>query len=287
MKTLFLLCLTPLLLLGEAESKLPKSLLITSGEVQIELSSRHFWNLNGIWYRGQMVCQKNKGFYGTVISYQGLGWVGTGHLENKIGETEVKVEFLADGKPILPGQDKVTANSFQLKKTSVLHQTRLKYELRLENNRLREQVILEAITESEFGILYHFMHPWENSFQEFILQGKQKQTEKQIFNAGNEGKFIWEQSPLWAALHDPAEKLTVLSIVHSIRPLTPEPEWLMWNRGRDRKLYYVPGKKIRHTAAMQSDAVMLTCFLDSETAIWPSQAAEMAATLSKELSKNQ
>ena len=127
-----------------------------------------------------MVCQKNKGFYGTVLSYKGLGWVGTGHLENKIGETEVKVEFLADGKPVLPGLDKITTSSFQLKKTSVLHQARLQYELLLENNRLLEKVTLEALTESELGLLYHFMHPWESRFQEFILQGRQNQCENKF-----------------------------------------------------------------------------------------------------------
>ena len=72
--------------------------------------------------------------------------------------------------------------------------------------------------------------------------------------------------------------------MHSTRPLAPEPQWLMWNRGRDRKLYYVPGKKIRHIPGTQSDAIMLTCFLDSDPASWPNQAAELAKEIGIELS---
>jgi len=286
MKSLFVLCLAPLLLLAEPSAALPKKLLVTSGEVQIELSARHFWNLNGIWYRGRMVCQKNKGFYGTVLSYKGLGWVGTGHLENKIGETEVVVEFLADGKPVAPGQDAVTASSFRLKKTSLLHQTRLHYELLLENNCLREQVTMEAVNDAELGVLYHFKHPWESCFQEFILQGSHDPALKQVFSAENERKFVWEKSPSWAALYDPTEKLGVLSVVHSDRLLGPEPQWLMWNRGRDRKLYYVPGKNIKHAPGTKSEARMLTCFFNSEAAEWSSQAAGLAAGKIPKLTAN-
>jgi len=280
MKTLFFLFLFSLLLFGDSATDLPAQLLVTSGDVQIELSARHFWNLNGIWFRGRMVCQKNKGFYGTVLAYKGLGWVGTGHLENKIGEKEVTLEFLADGKPIPPGQNKISAKTFSLKKTSRLHQARLHYELLLENNQLREQVTLEAIEESEIGVLYHFMHPWESCFQEFVLQGAQTPAVKQVFSAENERKFVWEPMPTWAALYDPTAKLSVLSVVHSERPLGAEPQWLMWNRGRDRKLYYVPGKKIKHIPGSQSDAVMLTCFIDCEPSSWVEQAAALAAELS-------
>ena len=93
---------------GSAKEKvspppLPSTVQVTCGAVKLELAKHLFWNLNGIWYEGTQVCRKGKGFYGTVIAFSGLGWVGTGHLENKIGEKEVKVSFLLDGREWQPG----------------------------------------------------------------------------------------------------------------------------------------------------------------------------------------
>lgn len=274
-----LFCLTPLLVAADPAASLPDRLQVSCGDVTIALSARHFWNLNGIWYRGHMVCQQNKGFYGTVLSYRGLGWVGTGHLENKIGETEVTVEFLADGKPLPPNAREITATSFSLKKSARLHQARLHYELRLEQEQLTERVTLEAETEAELGVLYHFMHPWESVFQEFILHGDQNPPARQLFSAENERKFVWQTVPEWAALYDPAGKLAVVSVVRSSRPLTAGPQWLMWNRGRDRKLYYVPGKNVSLKPGLPSDAVMVTTFLTAEPEEWPARAAGLAAEL--------
>lgn len=280
---LSLCCLTPLLALADPAAPLPPQLKVSCGDVTIALSARHFWNLNGIWHRGRMVCQQNKGFYGTVLSYKGLGWVGTGHLENKIGETEVEVEFLADGKPLPDGAREITASTFSLKKSSRLHLARLHYELRLEQNRLTERVTLEAETEADLGVLYHFMHPWESSFLEYVMQGDQVPPARQLFSAENERQFVWQTAPDWAALYDPAGKLAVLSVVRSARPLTDKPQWLMWNRGRDRKLYYVPGKNVSLKPGTTSDAAMITTFLTAEPAEWLDRAAAIAAELAASL----
>ena len=97
---------------------MPSTVQVTCGAVKLELAKHLFWNLNGIWYEGTQVCRQGKGFYGTAVAFSGLGWIGTGHLENKIGEKEGKVSSLLDGREWQPGAMPAKGKSFTMKKSA-------------------------------------------------------------------------------------------------------------------------------------------------------------------------
>jgi hypothetical protein len=260
--------------------ELPDTIQVTSGDVEIELGARVFWNLNGIRYQGKSVCQKGKGFYGTVLSFSGLGWVGTGHLENKIGETEIKCEFTVDGKPWAPAAEPVKCNRFEMKKSSLLYQVRVEYRLLVENNRIREDVKLTAEKDSKLGVVYHFMHPWEPMFTEYLLCNRDGQEDRDVFSDKNLRIIMPFLKPDWASFYAPAEQLGLLSVVRDTsNPPVPADEWLIWNRGRDRKLYYVAARKADWKAGHQASAGMITAFFPATPENWQKQASEQASAL--------
>lgn len=261
-------------------NELPKTIQAVVGDLKIELAARSFWNLNGIWYKDRSICQKNKGFYGTVLSYSGLGWVGTGHLENKIGETEIKCEFTADGKSWLPVAEPVTCRRFEMKKSSLLHQIRVEYRLLVEDNRIREDVKLTVEKDSKLGVVYHFMHPWEPMFTEYLLCNRDGQENADVFSDKNLRRTMPFLKPDWASFYAPADQFGLVSVARDTStPSLDANEWLIWNRGRDRKLYYVAARKADWKAGAQFSAGMITGFFSAAPQDWKKAAAEQAALL--------
>lgn len=263
---------------GSAKEKvspppLPSTVQVTCGAVKLELAKHLFWNLNGIWYEGTQVCRKGKGFYGTVIAFSGLGWVGTGHLENKIGEKEVKVSFLLDGREWQPGAMPAKGKSFTMKKSALLHQVRLEYEVHLENSRLRETAGIHVEKNSRIGIMYHFMHPWEAIFTEYLLHDRNGGIKEGKFDASNRNRLVPEPFPLFAAFYAPKEKIGFVSRVTAEKPITGKDEWILWNRGSDRKLYYVPVRTATLKSGNSYEWSMTTDFFTVPPDQWKKKAA--------------
>lgn len=261
-------------------NELPKVIQVTAGDLKIELAARSFWNLNGIWHQDRSICQKNKGFYGTVLAYSGLGWVGTGHLENKIGETEIKCEFSIDGKPWQPTEDPIKCRRFEMNKSSLLHQIRVKYRLLIENNRIHEDVELIVEKDSKVGIAYHFMHPWEPLFTEYLLCDRDGKEDSDLFSEKNLRIIMPFLKPDWSSLYAPAEQLGMVSVARDTStPTNTADEWLIWNRGRDRKLYYVVARKANWKAGYHTSASMISGFFSAAPENWKKSAAEQAQSL--------
>lgn len=246
---------------------------VTCGAVKLELAKHLFWNLNGIWYEGTQVCRKGKGFYGTVIAFSGLGWVGTGHLENKIGEKEVKVSFLLDGREWQPGAMPAKGKSFTMKKSALLHQVRLEYEVHLENSRLRETARIHVEKNSRIGIMYHFMHPWEAIFTEYLLHDRNGGIKEGKFDASNRNRLVPEPFLLFAAFYAPKEKIGFVSRVTAEKPITGKDEWILWNRGSDRKLYYVPVRTATLKSGNSYEWSMTTDFFTVPPDQWKKKTA--------------
>lgn len=276
MKKVFLIMVTILAVNAKAAENMPDIIQINSGELKIELAKRVFWNLNGVWLNGRMVCQKNQGFCGTVISFKGLGWVGTGHLENKIGETELKFEFEVDGKPCRP-KTVINCHSFKMKKSALLHQIRLVYVLQVKNNRIYESAVLKVEKDSEVGTIYHFMHPWEPIFAEYLLRDIENKDNHGVFSEKNLRKFVDGFKPCWASFYSQENKLGFVSLVKDTSKVPNTDKWLIWNRGRDRKLYYVAMQNASLKAGQEFSAEMTTAFYTASPEQWKNTAAELVS----------
>lgn len=224
-------------------AQLPDSFQVKNDKVKIELLKRSFWNMNGIWYDNIELCRKGTAWYGTVIATK-TGFVGSGHMENKIGEKDVKVEFFLDGKPWTPVAGVTECKSFEMRKKSLLMPLLAEYTLKLENEVITERVSIKN-TDSEnyyVSVLYHFMHPWHSLFTDYSITGRDGSVKSGVFSDTKREEFK-EKSPQKASFSSSSDNIEFTSLLTSPEGLDKQEFWLVWNRNSDRKLYYgVSGK---------------------------------------------
>ena len=245
----------------------PEQLNIRSQNIEITLSPKLFWNLNGIVYRNKLIGRQNHGFYGTVIRYD-VGWVGTGHLENGIGETELKLTFTRDGKPFTPEQEQIECRSFSMIKHSKLHHAELIYTLKLENDTLTESAELHFLKDQPLKIIYNFMHPWHHTFENFRLISADGKIEQGVMPIDQKGKMLIFPRPLPASFYSDKLNVALFSTV-SASQNSPLGDWLFWNRGeQDRKMYFRPlfNKSVAKGEVMKWS--MTTTFMDTGAENW-------------------
>ena len=239
-------------------AKLPAVLGVKCGKVEISLASRFFWNLNGIKRNNVMIGRQNRGFYGTVIRYN-VGWVGTGHLENKIGEKDVQIKFFRDGEEFLPGKEKISCRKFVMKKSSLLHHAKLDYTLTLEDDILTENASLHFLNDERITVAYNFMHPWHSSFEHFRTLSSAGKAESGTMPDKENGKMYTFTEPSAASFYSAELQTAVISKVTAHD--SPSDSWLFWNRGsNDRKLYYRPLHKYQVKAGEKMQWTMQTFF---------------------------
>lgn len=256
-----------LLVTAAVFAKEPDMLQVECGNVEIFLAPQFFWNLNGIKRNGVMIGRQDRGFYGTVIRYD-VGWVGTGHLENKIGETNLKVKFFCDGKEFIPAGKKISGKKFVMEKTSVLHNAQLRYTLILEDDLLTETAELHFLKDEKLSVAYNFMHPWESSFEHFRTLSSKGKIDSGIMPDAENGKMLTFSEPLTASFY--SEKLST-ALVSTVKTehASPANSWLFWNRGsNDRKLYFRPLHQYQVKAGEKMQWTMRTHFRTVSLEAW-------------------
>ena len=62
----------------------PAEITADVGDLQVRFESRSFWTLYRIDYKGTRLCMDRWGsHYGSVVSFPGVGFIGSGHTENE------------------------------------------------------------------------------------------------------------------------------------------------------------------------------------------------------------
>ena len=214
---------------------------VRCGDIEIFLAPHLFWNLNGITCKKLPLGRQDHGFYGTVIRYD-VGWVGTGHLENGIGETGIKVEFTRDGEKFTPSPEIATVDcrSFTMIKRARLHQAELVYTLSLAGGVLRESARLNFLKTQPLKIIYNFMHPWHNSFENYRMLSADGKISSGTTAHRDKGKMLLFERPQIATLYSKEWNMAIFSTI-TAQAAAPLGHWLFWNRGeQDRKLYFRP-----------------------------------------------
>lgn len=154
-----------------------------------------------------------------------------------------------------------------MRKSSLLHQIRVDYALKVEKGQIREDIKLTVEKEAKFGVLYLFMHPWEPTFTEYRIVKRDGSEDKGVFNSDNEKKMIEAATPSWGTYYAPQEKIGFVSVVKDTSEKTlQEDSFLMWNRGSDRKLYYVASRKATLQPGQQFSYKMITSFFTGDNA---------------------
>lgn len=212
---------------------------VSCGKSEITLVRRHFWNMNSLDYNGVNLCRK-RSFFGNVIRFPN-GWVGTGHKENKIGETELSVQFFADGKEFKPNGKLIKAEHFEMKKSSVLLDVKIDYDLVLTAEKLVERAKVTVLRDCEVRQFYLFMHPWCGIFTRAECVQSDGNVEAIDLAAIPEKKTVSRMNVAQIKYFAPQEKISATSLIRAITPAPGGKEaFLFWNRVVDRKLYFQP-----------------------------------------------
>ena len=264
----FALCSVLLLSAGKSVRQPQGPFQVQCGDIRIELEPRYYWNINGIWYRNICAGQKEQGFYGTVIRYADKGWVGTGHMENGIGEKITSLNFFRDGIPFCPDGKTVLCRRFKMTKRAVLHLAELEYELEVEDGIIRETAGIRMLKQSGVKLLYHFMHNWDNTFTSYRTLSREGKSALGIMPMAKKGELLHFPHPAAAAFYAPSLGIGVLSQVQSCSSLPDE--WRFWNRGRqDRKMYYTALKDEQTVPeGFTGTWRMTTVFFRADEAAW-------------------
>ena len=251
---------------GKTQEK-PAQIHIQCGDIGLYIAPHLFWNLNGITYKNHFPGRQDHGFYGTVIRYD-VGWVGTGHLENGIGETEVKLEFTKDGKSFTPGEKTVECQNFTMTKRSRLHHANLVYQLKVADGVISESASLHFPEQQDLKIVYNFMHPWHNSFEDYRVVPTDSKENSGTMPRSEKGKMLIFAQPMIASFYSKEWNLALISKV-SAAPDSPLGDWLFWNRGeQDRKMYFRPLNKAVVPAGSRFEWSMQTVFRSASPDEW-------------------
>ncbi len=213
-----------------AFAQLPDSFQVKDGKIKIELLKRAFWNMNGIWYNNIEICRKGTGWYGTTVTNKS-GCVGSGHMENKIGEKDMKVEFFLDGKQWTPVAGVTECKSFEMRKKSLFYALFAEYTLILENETMKERISIKNTDSKQFyvSVLYNFMHPWHSRFTDYSITGRDGAAKSGVFS-DTKREEIRVKLPQQASFSSSSDQIVFTSLLTSPEGLEKQEFWLAWNR---------------------------------------------------------
>ncbi len=216
----------------------PASILVDCGDIQTRFEARSHWTLYRLDYRGVRLCKNQFGsHYGSVASFPGTGFIGSGHSENGEAESVDDLTLTVDGHASNPPPARVSGNRIVLHKRSHLRALNLDTTVTVLPDRIIEQVRVKTSKPQKLNLLYHFMHPWVTDMDRFLA----------LKSDGGEleGRFVDDKQmkvgvPVrWSAVYSSKLGMGAVTVVLDAPRDT---KWLVWYwdmPGRYRKHYLV------------------------------------------------
>ncbi len=148
----------------------PRSINAKVGDLGIRLESRSFWTLYRIEYLGKRIGEDVYGsHYGHVFNFKGVGFIGSGHVENEEEEMlELKLEI--DGAPVAGVRaDYPAAKSLTLTRRAKVRTLEVASVLKIADNKIDEAVEVTALADTELNYGYICMYPWVTGFSDYAV----------------------------------------------------------------------------------------------------------------------
>ena len=259
----------------------PASILVNAKDLQVRFEARSFWTLYRIEYQGVRLAMDVFGsHYGSVASVKGVGFIGSGHVEN--GETEdvQDLSLEVDGAPAPRPLDTYTAGSVVLRKRSRIRDLTLDTTVTVRDNRILEEVTMVAAKPLELSLLYHFMHPWVPAMNHFLA----------ITTAGKriEGDFVDDKgmkvnAPVtWSAVYSDTLGKGAVTVVLTV------PANLPW----EVRYWDMPERYRKHYLTVFSNATVepnqtfryrvLTLPFAAAPGVWQETASDLARSVPRD-----
>ncbi len=219
-----------------AHERWPAEIVAAVGDLGVRFERRSFWTLYRIDYRGTRLCLDRYGsHYGSVASFPGVGFIGTGHTENE-DERILDVKLFVDGKQVEVPERSVRCREIRLWKRSRIRSFILETDIRVGGDRIVEDVRLRAEKPTPVTRIYHFMHPWTPTVTEYaaeLLDGTRVQGK---FDGDRKQEI--DRPTRWSAIYDgPSGKGAVTVVLAA--PSDDDWRTRYWDvPGRYRKHYF-------------------------------------------------
>lgn len=255
---------------------------VTCGEVTLLLRRQSQWTPGRIDFRGTPMTTERSA-YGTVISFPGVGFIGTGHLENE-PEPLTSLAFFLDGKPVETPAAEMKGQSFRFERRSRIRSFELTCVWELKDNRLHETTTLHTAEAVPLKLAYHFMHAWVPTVNAFVA-GIDAAPEKMIAGALRDDAdvraFFIKERVDWMAVFEPKSGQFGVSRLMA----APEPGKhisMLWNvPGTYRKYYLNCFGDATVPAGFTGTWRMVTAFWESTADQWEERARALATDLRK------
>ncbi len=195
-----------------AHERWPAEIVATVGDLGIRFESRSFWTLYRIDYKGTRLCLDRWGsHYGSVASFPGVGFIGTGHTENDC-ERLLDVRLFVDGEQVDRPKPRLRCREIRLVKTSRIRSLALKTAIQVADHRIVEHVRLKADRPTPVTRIYHFMHPWTPTATDYAAELLDGTRVRGVFD-GDRGMKI-DRPTRWSAIYDgPTGKGAVTAVL--------------------------------------------------------------------------
>lgn len=153
-----------------ADADWPREIVARVGpDLVLRFESRSFWTLYRVDYKGKRLGTDQYGsHYGTVCKFKGIGFAGSGHVENGISEQIRSLGFMVDGKALAVPPSEVTGTSVTLKKISSIRSLVFETTIHAENGVITETVGFHAESPEAMELIYVFMHPWSVQMTDYL-----------------------------------------------------------------------------------------------------------------------
>lgn len=257
-----------------------KTVTVQCGEVSLLLRQASQWTMGRIDYMGNPMTTERSA-YGTVFSYNGVGFIGTAHLENE-PEPLVSLTFELDGKVVEHPTEMLKGDRFKLTRVSDLRGTKLTCVIEIENDRLIETTTIHAKEEVDLRLLYHFMHAWRPTVTAYLTGSDGGEIEAGAFDneASTMRKMYINKRVDWMGIYEPDSAQFAVSRLVAAPDQGGNVSKIWAVHGNYRKYYLTCFEKAGPIPAGFSGTwKMVTAFGASSKEKWEEQARTLAAAL--------
>lgn len=254
---------------------------VTCGDVTLVLRQASQWTPARIDYRGSAMTTERSA-YGTVFSFNEVGFIGTGHLENE-PEPLKSLAFILDGKPVPEPAAVMNGKTFRFERSSRIRNFDLTNIIEIRDNRLYETTTVHTDEAQPLNLVYHFMHAWvptvtaylagHDAEPDTLISGDLLDTPETL------RQFYINQRVDWMSVYD------AKSSQYAVSRLTQAPTEgshisMIWNVPPTYRKYYLKCfSKETVPAGFTGTWKMTTTFGAAPMAEWPTSARETAAAL--------
>lgn len=258
-----------------------KTITVNCGEVTLVLRQQSQWTPARFDWRGHAMTTEHSA-YGTVFSFPGVGFIGTGHLENE-PEPLKSLRFEMDGQEFAEPPAELQGNHFRFERQSAVRGFDLTCVTEVKNQAILETTTIHAREEQPLALVYHFMHAWKPTVSAYAA-GTDSAPDDMMMDALTDapevkGKFYIARQMDWMAVYESESGQYAVSRLLNAPKEGGNIFWI-WNQpGRYRKFYLKCFEKQTVPQGFTGTWKMVTAFGEAGKEEWIAKAKAKAAEL--------